>query len=151
MSLTNSHRDTVWIWGTSFIKTAKGADLCDLFHDRLRLLSLQSGCNHDFSALVVRLRWGAVHDDRCSLPGSLPLQEIKLLGAPLAPEVFCRLGAAVPSDASCGKGSGQVFLKRLPILSVPTAIGHFTIEMCAHVLRKPVMSHPETRSRPLWL
>jgi hypothetical protein len=88
------------VWGTSFIKIAKGADLRDLFRDRLRLWSMQSGCNHDFSALVVRLRWGAVHDDRCSLPGSLPSQEIKLLGAPLAPEVFRRPGAAVPSDAA---------------------------------------------------
>jgi hypothetical protein len=83
-----------------FHKTANGTDLRDLFRDRLRWWSVQSGCNHDFSALVVGLRWVAVHDDRCSLPGSLPLWEIKLLGAPLAPEVFRRLGAAVPSDAA---------------------------------------------------
>jgi hypothetical protein len=56
--------------------------------------------NNDFSALVVGLRWSAVHDDRGSFPRSLPLQKITLLGTPLAPEVPRLLGATVPSDAS---------------------------------------------------
>src|SRR5258708_6735965 len=61
---------------------------------------VQGGRKNNFSALVVRLRWGAVHDNRGSFPGSLPLQKIKLLGLPLAPEVPRLLGSSVPSDAA---------------------------------------------------
>jgi hypothetical protein len=56
--------------------------------------------NHDFVVPVVWLRRGAVHDDCCSFPTSLPFEEFKLLGSPFVPEVPRVLGATVSSNAS---------------------------------------------------
>src|ERR1700694_4859855 len=72
----------------------------------------------------------------------------------------CRRSTKRPSEQlypghreprSAQRASGQILLQRLPILSVPSAVGFLTVEVRAHLLRKAHMVHDQPRFRALRL